>query len=792
MKKLLNLTLRAKLIGLLAVVVTVPLAINSTYAYRKSSDGLQREVIAKLEAARSIKADAVKRYFENAENMISTCANDITTVTALKEFRDGFYNLRQDRKLSAVDLIAFDAAVKTYYDKDFSAEYEKQLTKKPELAQVYSKLDTHSKVAQYTYIASNSNPLGSKHKLDRQTDESRFSKSHGRFHPVFREYLTKFSLYDIFLIDESGRIVYTVFKELDFSTSLAEGPYASTNLGEAYRRASTAARGTSILTDYKQYFPSYEAPASFIASPVFDGDKRIGVVAFQMPLDRLSNIMAERSGMGTSGETFLVGPDFLLRSDTFLNKDVFNVVNSFRNPDKASVRTPTIEKALNGEAGHEVTKSYAGVEVISSYAPFKVGDTTWAFVANLSVDEALEAAVSLRNAMMWIAGLTLVIGMFVAYVTSSRLSSTIEKIAHRLQESADLVSVSSREISSVSGQLSEAATEQASSLQETVSSINEISSMVKRNAQAAESSTLVSGKSRQAASAGKETVEIMMKSIGEVAQSNEVIMKQMLESNQNISEIVRVISEIGEKTKVINDIVFQTKLLSFNASVEAARAGEHGKGFAVVAEEVGNLASMSGEAAKEITGMLDSSVQRVSKIVEETRSKVSGLVEMGKAKVEQGIKTAKACGEALDEILKHASSVNDLVSEISVASKEQAQGVEEVNKAMSQLDQVTQQNTSVAQESAQMSARLNTQAVQLRGFVHELEMVVKGDDFTSTHSSNSQGTPAPSSDSKQELAKVLRLEKRNTTKKGESDQSLKMDASGTSVPKEQDRRFEEV
>lgn len=791
MKKLLNLTLRAKLIGLLAIVVTVPLAINSIYAYRKSSDGLQNEVIAKLEAARSIKADAVKRYFENAENMITTFANDITTVTAVKEFRDGFYSLRNDRKLSPVDLIAFDAAVKQYYDKDFTAEYEKQLTKKPDVSSVLGKLDSHSKVAQYTYIASNSNPLGSKHKLDRQTDESRYSKSHGRFHPVFREYLTKFSLYDIFIIDESGRIVYTVFKELDFSTSLKDGPYAATNLGEAYQRASAAKPGTAILTDYKQYFPSYEAPASFIASPVFDGDKRIGVVAFQMPLDRLSNIMAERSGMGKTGETFLVGPDFLLRSDTFLNKDVFNVVNSFRNPDKASVRTATIEKALNGGAGHEVTKSYAGVEVISSYAPFKVGDATWAFVADLSLSEALEAANSLRNAMMWIAGLTLIIGMFVAYVTSSRLSSTIEKIAHRLQESADLVSVSSREISAVSGQLSEAATEQASSLQETVSSINEISSMVKRNAQAAESSTLVSGKSRQAASAGKETVEIMMKSIGEVAQSNEIIMKQMLESNQNISEIVRVISEIGEKTKVINDIVFQTKLLSFNASVEAARAGEHGKGFAVVAEEVGNLASMSGEAAKEITGMLDSSVERVSKIVEETRSKVSGLVEMGKAKVEQGIKTAKACGEALDEILKHASSVNDLVSEISVASKEQAQGVEEVNKAMSQLDQVTQQNTSVAQESAQMSARLNTQAVQLRGFVHELETVVKGDDFVASQTTHGQTSSAPNSGSGQELAKVLRLEKKTTAKKGETE-SLKMDASGTSVPKEQDRRFEEV
>lgn len=116
----------------------------------------------------------------------------------------------------------------------------------------------------------------------------------------------------------------------------------------------------------------------------------------------------------------------------------------------------------------------------------------------------------------------------------------------------------------------------------------------------------------------------MIHSITEISESNDRIMSQVADGNRKISEIVQVISEIGNKTKVINDIVFQTKLLSFNASVEAARAGEHGKGFAVVAEEVGNLAQMSGNAAKEISDMLNGSVSRWSPSSTRPRAASSG------------------------------------------------------------------------------------------------------------------------------------------------------------------------
>ena len=198
------------------------------------------------------------------------------------------------------------------------------------------------------------------------------------------------------------------------------------------------------------------------------------------------------------------------------------------------------------------------------------------------------------------------------------------------------------------------------------------------------------------------------------------------ESNAKISEIVTVIADIGEKTKVINDIVFQTKLLSFNASVEAARAGEHGKGFAVVAEEVGNLAQMSGNAAHEISQMLGESIKKVETTVSETKLKIETLIWDGKSKVETGTHIAHQCGDVLDEITHNIISVTQMASEISTACREQAQGVHEITKAMNNLGQVTQNNASTSEESAESSKELSTQADTLHSMVQILMDTVNG------------------------------------------------------------------
>lgn len=273
-------------------------------------------------------------------------------------------------------------------------------------------------------------------------------------------------------------------------------------------------------------------------------------------------------------------------------------------------------------------------------------------------------------------------------------------------------------------ELSSASIQQASSLQQIVSSADEINAMVSKNAESAKKSAEVSEKSASAAVKGKETVVRMLGSIDEISQSSNQVMQQMQDSNRKIAEIVKVIKDIGKKTEVINDIVFQTKLLSFNASVEAARAGEHGRGFSVVAEEVGNLASMSGAAAGEISSMLTESISKVELIMKETTARVEELMSVATSKVDQGKTTAQECSISLEEIVENISVVNNLVKEISEASNEQALGVKEITSAMGQLEQVTQQNSSRIQSSIAHSKVLESGSSTLQNLAAQFSKII--------------------------------------------------------------------
>jgi len=179
----------------------------------------------------------------------------------------------------------------------------------------------------------------------------------------------------------------------------------------------------------------------------------------------------------------------------------------------------------------------------------------------------------------------------------------------------------------------------------------------------------------------------VISSMKAIHESNKQFMEAMEENHNNMMSVMDVIRDIGEKTKVINDIVFQTKLLSFNASVEAARAGEYGKGFSVVAEEVGNLAQMSGTSSQEISKMLVESSQQVHDLLEATKSKISRLVDDGKAKIEMGLKVADESGQVLAQIVQDVQEVSQLMDSISQSSKEQAEGVSHISSALAEIDQ---------------------------------------------------------------------------------------------------------
>lgn len=331
---------------------------------------------------------------------------------------------------------------------------------------------------------------------------------------------------------------------------------------------------------------------------------------------------------------------------------------------------------------------------------------------------------------------------FVMWYALSKSLKTLNVTTDKLRELSKATSESSKEVENISEEVSSSANEQAASIQETVATLDEITSQVTTTVDSVTNSTKKSEESLGHANTGKAVVNEMITSMEAIGQSNKNIMDEIARGNERIGGIVKIINEISQKTAVINDIVFQTKLLSFNASVEAARAGEHGKGFAVVAEEVGKLAEMSGKASTEITAILSDSIVKVNSVIEETNKNVKKLTDIGAEKVDSGMKIAGRCGTVLDDIVTNASIVTSMMNEISVASKEQAEGVRNIAAAMNQLDQATLSNNKAAQMSSENAKTLSQHSTSLQVAVVELEKEIFGG--VVQHRENKQThTPTP-------------------------------------------------
>lgn len=252
-------------------------------------------------------------------------------------------------------------------------------------------------------------------------------------------------------------------------------------------------------------------------------------------------------------------------------------------------------------------------------------------------------------------------------------------IMAEINAAANNVAAGAGQMTATSQAMSQNATEQASSLEEISSSMNEIAAQTRRNAENATQANRLSGDAKALAEKGNAQVARMVSA-----------MKEINDSGSNISRII----------KVIDEIAFQTNLLALNAAVEAARAGRHGKGFAVVAEEVRSLAARSAKAAKETEGLIEDSVKKVA----------------------GGTDLADQTAEALQEIVAASAKVTDLVAEIAAASSEQAQGVSQITSGLGHVDQVTQQNTAHAEQSAAAAQELSSQARLLQELVSTFKL----------------------------------------------------------------------
>jgi len=684
------------LLALLAVSL-IPMALMGFASQQASSSALKTQAFKQLETVNTITGQSVERYFATLHDELRVLSEDRMISAAIREFTAGVAGALTDDGVDEKSVAKARRSLEGFYAGEFAAAYRRATGSDPDARALVAALDDASAWLQDLYIRANEYPLGSKADLDAAADESTYTKVHALYHPILRNLQKKYGLYDLFLVDaETGRIVYSVCKEIDFAASLRSGPIAGTNLGRCVQEAlASGTRDTVSFAEFDRYLPSLMAPASFIAAPVFEGRQLAGAVVFQIPLDRVSKIIGETTGMGATGETYAIAADRLFRSESRFTADL-GVGSTVLNP-KLKVDTRPVRAALDeGSTGTDLGVDYRDQPVLASWRPVTIhaasaggqGTIQWALVSEIDRDEVLAPVSQLWRFGLAVFGLTALGVLAVSTLIARRMNREAlrqARLVHGIIDNTHALASSSEELTSVSQQMSAAA-------EQTTAQANLVSAAAEQ----------VSGNARMVSG----SIENLVTSIHEIAKSAQDaagVARRAVEmagsTSATMDALGRSSGEIGAVVKVITSIAEQTNLLALNATIEAARAGEAGKGFAVVANEVKELARETAKATEDIGG-------RIESMQHDTSRAVVAIAEIGTVigRIDE-LQTRIAA--AVEEQSATTGEISRNIAEATTGSGEIAENIVQVAQAA----QSTAEGASNTQVSSQELARM-AQALQ--------------------------------------------------------------------------------
>ena len=770
-------TMKHKLIITLILLATVPMAISvtiSTWVAREAGwQALVAETEQRLISERENKKGQLETVFEIFKNQLITNSNSNMTVKAAKSLKIP-YAYYHTSLGSNITIDQMKGNLEDYYRSQFGPKYNRLNPGKSfNPKSIISQLNDNSIALQHNYIVSNPAPLGEKHKMDMAEDGTYYSVEHKNHHPTYKHFLETFGYYDIFIVDsESGHVMYSVYKELDYATSLIDGPYAKSGLGEVFRAANKLTDTNAVsVVDYKPYTPSYGAPAAFMASPIFDGDKKIAVLIYQLPVEKISNITTSNQawrnvGLGETGETFVVGGDnkrhsesrlFIESPSEYLRAVKANGINK-KTASLIEIRGGTtglqgipstaFNKVMAQESGFGESVNSLGVPVLSAYAKIDIHGLEWVILSEMSIAEAQLPSDNLSQRLLMSSSIVALILALVAisfgWLFSIRLTRPIEKLQQDIQsieQSSDLATRLTAKPGDVTAEI-------VNSLNQTFEKIHSIVTTVSSNSdqmlQAAEnvsgvSASVSEGMVRQnfQTDSVAAAMEQMTATVGEIASNaNDAntaasdANKYAQQGNQtvaaatgSINDLANAVKEaamvinklasdsenIGSVLDVIKGIAEQTNLLALNAAIEAARAGEQGRGFAVVADEVRTLASRTQE-----------STQRIQEMIETLQSGAANAVKVmnnGEQQAQTSVNQAHEAANALVQIAESVAKITEMNSHIAVASEQQRQVSNEVTNS---IHSISQESTSTAEGSQ----RMESESAELADIAKSLKQAV--------------------------------------------------------------------
>ncbi|WP_245897980.1 methyl-accepting chemotaxis protein [Pseudoprimorskyibacter insulae] len=630
---------------------------------------------------------------------------------------------------------------------------------------------------QRRYIEDNPHPIGEKQNLYSSAAGDAYDIAHDAHHASFLRWTELGGYYDVFLIDTRGNIVYTAFKEIDYADNLLNGPLSNSGLAVAFRDAREAEAGEVIYTDYTRYAPSMDAPAAFVASPVFNAaGRRMGVVALQMPIDIWNGVLNNPVGLGQTGHVFVVAEDLTAKSDSRIEAGP-------RLLDKLTM-TPQMQNALNGQSTFlEDTTDQRGNGIMAYSAPMQFHDTQWAVVVEETRDELLAAVLDLRSQVILWSAVLAAIAAVAGWLIARSISRPLDHVKRAIEGIAasdyttdvphltrgDEIGIIANAVEGLKDSLAQADESELAKAklqhdQESV--VSELSNALTLLAQGDLTQSIDSAfpeayeRLRQNYNKSVETLndalsqvieasEGIRRSSGEISQASDDLSNRTENQAATLEETAAALDELTASVKSAADGARSVEEIVTEARSEAEKSG------VVVRSAVDAMTKIesSSEQISQIIGVIDdiafqtnllalnagveaaragdagkgfavvaSEVRALAQRSSEAAHEIKELISGSAHQVEHGVELVGKAGDALESIVDRVANISQLVSEIATGASEQSSGLNEINIGVTQLDQVTQQNAAMVEEATAASHMLQKDALTLANLVARFQV----------------------------------------------------------------------
>lgn len=738
-----------KILTAFLLVGLVPAIIIAVVAEKQAEGALEDLSFNQLEAVRDIKKGAIENYFTSITNDLKTLSTDKAVGDAMKGFTLEFLDFGDSSDGMDIadesEIEGIRDAVNNYWMNEFGSEYQKKSGSAYEFEETM--LSNQGLRLQKAFLVDNPNKLGEKNKMDGIPDEGRFgyNKYHLDIHPWFNDIVSRLGYYDLFLVDPDGNVVYSTLKEIDFASNLQNGIWKSSGLAEAYQKSLELEKGQVYFTDLAQYKASFNQPAAFASTPVYSADrrgryKRTGTLIVQISLTHITSVMAERSGLGETGETYLVGMDRLMRSDSYRYPETHSVVNSFKTPETGMKETASARAALAGESGLLVQNTPDG-EILSAYAPVSFGDHQWALLAEISADEALAPAYSLQIVVLILVLVIAVIIVIISLMVARSISSPIielTKVMNRVKEQFDF---KTRVHLTAKDEIGEAAFAFNALLDRTDKAMHEVNGIMHSISEGDFSKRVTSplegdlNALKQNVNASADSVENSINAVSGVMQAIvEGNFKMRLDDNvkgEFRHQVNDAIGSIDQSVEQIGELLHQLSEGNFAGRIEGnfrgdlanlkSSANQSMQQLQVAFDEIlkSILAQQEGDLTYVVHADMKGEMAKLKQAINQSSMQLDGLVS-------RVVEASEIVGRVSGDLNEGSQQVNN-------RSQNQAATLEETSASMEELTSTIEQNTETAMHADELAKAAQAEADQGRIVMEQTENAI-----TEIHDSSKQ------------------------------------------------------